>query len=155
MSEQPLALAEAHWNAQRKGATPPARHAMEPAALSQALGQCFMLRVPDRGQARFDFTGTAIATTFGKDLKDRPFTDLFVKEHRDSARLYLACCAAGTDPVQLSLTGHTQEGGQVAVTLLLLPLGDNPPHATGIFGVINVAQHLTCPLKALSINDAR
>ena len=99
----------------------PPRHAVEPAAIRDVLGDVFILD-GSSGDARYRIAGTRVCALHGRELRGEPFAATFGTADRRSATSWTRSFGADRCLVLLS-TAATSENGDVAtLETLLLPL---------------------------------
>jgi hypothetical protein len=126
----------AYWN-MRRGARPaPLRREIDPAAIRSALPSVFILETDRRGHLTFRLAGTGVCALFGRELKGKPFSDLWLDE---CARPVLRACdevLRHGRPVIAALCGESLGGRSVDIELLLMPLATDTDEAGRILGVL-------------------
>jgi hypothetical protein len=112
----------AYWN-ERRGARPaPERGDIDPVAIRHALGDTFMLAADFVGQLRFRLAGTRICALFARELKGESFTALWSEPGRKLVEDVLTVVTDESTGAVAGLTGRTEDGSEVDLEMLLLPL---------------------------------
>jgi hypothetical protein len=112
----------AYWN-ERRGTRPaPERGDIDPVAIRHALGDTFMLAADFVDQLRFRLAGTRVCALFGRELKGESFAALWSEPGRKLIEDVLTIVNNESIGAVAGLTGHTEDGSEVDLELLLLPL---------------------------------
>jgi hypothetical protein len=115
-------LLYAHWNERRGPRTAPERADVDPGAIRQALGDCFVIAFDAAAGHPFRLAGTRLCDLFGRELKGEPFSGLWVPEDRAGACALLSLVADEATPLIAGVTGVTGAKDTVELELLVLPL---------------------------------
>jgi hypothetical protein len=124
-----------YWDDKRGTARAPDRSEIEPHALRELLGDIFVLGYEDSGSHPFRVAGTRVCALFGRDMKNRSFSELFGVESRREIEEIVAAVAEETVPAIAGLTATSQGGELAHLELLLLPFNaraHTPVSLTGL-----------------------
>ncbi len=117
-----------YWNALRAGRTAPERGDIDPAAIRHVLAYTFILEVSTgtMSQARevtFRLSGTRLNALFQRDLKGRPFSEIWLPEEAALAEHRLERCPRRSRRYRCGRRGVARAGYEaVAFEMMLLPL---------------------------------
>ena len=125
-----------YWNVQRRNRPAPERADIDPGAIRHALGDTFMLAADFVGQLRFRLAGTRVCALFCREIKGESFAALFSEESRKQIEPLLdIVCEENTGAVA-GLVGHTAEGVEAELEMLLLPLAHQGQARIRALGVL-------------------
>ena len=125
-----------YWNVQRQNRPAPERADIDPGAIRHALGDTFMLAADFVGQLRFRLAGTRVCALFCREIKGESFAALFSEESRKQIEPLLdIVCEENTGAVA-GLVGHTAEGVEAELEMLLLPLAHQGQARIRALGVL-------------------
>ena len=115
-----------YWNAVRSGRTAPERGDIDPAAIRHILAYTFILEVsPGPMQARevtFRLSGTRLNALFQRDLKSRPFAEIWLPEGAALADTVLNGVMDDRAATVAGVMGSPRGFDVVAFEMMLLPL---------------------------------
>jgi hypothetical protein len=112
----------AHWN-ERRGTRPaPERGEIDPGAIRTGLADSFVLSFNRLRNHPFRLAGTRVCALFGRELKDKPFVELWDRPRRREINDLVATVSDESVGVVAGAVGRTAEGVSVDLELLLLPL---------------------------------
>lgn len=112
----------AYWNTQRGTRPAPERGDIDPVAIRHALGDMFMLAADFVDHLRFRLAGTRVCALFGREIKGELFPALWSEPGRDQIDELLTIVTNESIGAVAGLTGHTEDGAEVDLEMLLLPL---------------------------------
>jgi len=140
-SLSPLRQAEAYWLAlgdpDGDTGTVPLRSQIDPRAISNILGHCFILQRIGRRTARFRLAGEHLNHLAGMDLRGTPFTALFGYDFRADAGAILQRVFSGPSIAELRLDRPASaEGPLIEGRMLLLPLATEAGDVARALGVM-------------------
>ena len=125
-----------YWNVQRQNRPAPERADIDPGAVRHALGDTFMLAADFVGQLRVRLAGTRVCALFCREIKGESFAALFSEESRKQIEPLLdIVCEENTGAVA-GLVGHTAEGVEAELEMLLLPLAHQGQARIRALGVL-------------------
>ena len=111
-----------YWNEKRGERLAPERADIDPAAIRHALGDTFMLAADFVDQLRFRLAGTRVCALFCREIKGEEFHALWSEP---SARLIEDLINVVNNESMgavAGVTGRTEDGTEIVLELLLLPL---------------------------------
>ena len=116
-----------YWNALRAGRTAPERGDIDPAAIRHVLAYTFILEVSPgpMSQARevtFRLSGTRLNALFQRDLKSRPFADIWLSEGAELAETVLNAVLDDRAATVAGVLGSPRGFDAMAFEMMLLPL---------------------------------
>ncbi|MCL1628676.1 MULTISPECIES: PAS domain-containing protein [Roseinatronobacter] len=126
----------AHWAGLRTRHALPARGALDPAALAEALPHVFLGELVSPRVARIRLCGHGVEDVMGMDLRGMPLTALFGSDARDDIMAALEQVGRG---VRAMLALQAEPGfGQPEMTaqLALMPLTGADGRITHVLGVL-------------------
>ena len=126
----------AHWKDRRRDRPAPPRADIDPVAIRRALGDTFMLSTDFVDELRFRLAGTRVCALFGREMKGETFLDLWSEKTSDAVDELLSIITAESEGVVAGLTGRTDDGFDVELEMLLLPLLRVGRGSHGMLGVL-------------------
>ena len=116
-----------YWNALRSGRTAPERGDIDPAAIRHILAYTFILEIPPgpMAQARevtFRLSGTRLNALFQRDLKSRPFAEIWLPEGAALASTVLNAVLDDRAATVAGVMGSPRGFDLAAFEMMLLPL---------------------------------
>ena len=125
-----------YWN-KRRGIRPaPERSEIEPSEIRLALGDTFMLAADFIDHLRFRLAGTRICALFCREIKGEVFAELFGEPSRKAIDELAAIINEETIGVVAGLVARTDEGHEVELEMLLLPLAHSGHARIRALGVL-------------------
>lgn len=117
-----------YWNVQRGPRAAPERADIEPGAIRGVLGDTFILATNAQAGHPFRLAGTRLCALFCRELKGEAFGGLWDRDGRSEMQARVGIVAEEGIGLIASTTGHSADGAQLDIELLLLPLafGGNP-----------------------------
>lgn len=112
----------AYWDKCRGRRLAPERGDIDPGGIRRALGDTFILALDDFTGHPFRLAGTRVCAVFGGELKSEAFLDLFDASARNLMAELLATFAAETLGAVAHVRGENEDGANLDLELLLLPL---------------------------------
>ncbi|WP_293862624.1 PAS domain-containing protein [uncultured Alsobacter sp.] len=132
----------AYWDQIRGDRLAPERSEIEPGAIRTALADTFMLDVEADGSHPFRLAGTRVCALFGRELKDTPFSLLWRSPANavgaEGAALVRVVCDEAR-PAVAGVVGQTEDGEQIELELLLLPLRHRGRTHARVLGCLSAA----------------
>jgi hypothetical protein len=111
-----------YWNRQRGRRAAPDRSDIDPADIRHVLGDTFMLAADFADDIRFRLAGTRVCALFTREIKGEAFNAQWSETSIESiARLQAAVINEKVGAVA-GIIGRTENGDEVELELLLLPL---------------------------------
>lgn len=125
-----------YWNVRRQDRPAPERADIDPGAIRHALGDTFMLAADFVGQLRFRLAGTRVCALFCREVKGETFTALFNEESRKQIEPLLEIVSDENIGAVAGLIGHTTDGVETELEMLLLPLAHRGQARIRALGVL-------------------
>jgi hypothetical protein len=111
-----------YWDKKRAKRPAPARAEINPSEIRTALGDTFMLAADFTDQLRFRLAGTRVCALFGREMKGEAVAELWSEASRKSFDALLAGVVRESDGVVAGVTARTEDGSEIDLEMLLLPL---------------------------------
>lgn len=112
----------AYWN-ERRGTQPaPERGDIDPAEIRHELGDTIMLAADFVEQWRFRLAGTRVCALFGREIKGEPLAGLWRDVDRKTIDDLTTVIAVENIGAVMGLTGRAEDGAEVDLEMLILPL---------------------------------
>src|SRR6185312_2652829 len=111
-----------YWNEKRGNRPAPEREDIDPTAIRHALGDTFMLAADFVNEQRFRLAGTRICALYCRELKGETFAGLWNQSSRAQIAELLSAMTSETIGAVAGVTGRAENGAQVDLELLILPL---------------------------------
>ena len=115
--------------AARRIAQPPAATTSIRRQSAQALGDTFLLSADFVDQLRFRLAGTRVCALFCRELKGEILAALWGDNSRKTIDDILAIVTGESEGVVTGLTGRAEDGAEIDLEMLLLPLVRSRPDA--------------------------
>lgn len=112
----------AYWDNLRGERAAPERGDVQPGGMRHVLADAFILATDGPEGAAFRLAGTRLASLFCRDLKDRPFRDLWPAGGSGEPDRLVASVLTETVGLVAGLVGTNENGSELPLELLLLPL---------------------------------
>ena len=130
----------AHWNERRATRPAPERGDIDPMAIRHSLGDVFILAVDFVDEHRFRLAGTRICGLFCRELKGESFGASFDEKSRSLVQELLTVVTDENVGAVAGVTGRTDDGGEIELELLLLPLAHQGHARVRALGVLAAAE---------------
>lgn len=111
-----------YWNEKRGERPAPDRFEIDPAEIRHALGDTFMLAADFVDELRFRLAGTRVCALFGREIKGEAFGALWTETSHKTIEELMQALTAENEGFVCGLTGRTDDGSEIALEMLLLPL---------------------------------
>lgn len=111
-----------HWNELRGRRPAPERSEIDPADIRHALGDALMLAADFADETKFRLAGTRVCALFTREIKGEAFNDLWNEASRQQIEGLLTALTSENIGAVAGVTGRTEDGAEVELELLLLPL---------------------------------
>jgi hypothetical protein len=111
-----------YWNERRGDRPAPERADIDPAAIRHALGDTFMLATDFVDHLRFRLAGTRVCALFCREIKGEEFQSLWSETSTALIEDLLDVVNNETVGAVAGVTGRTEDGSEVELEFLLLPL---------------------------------
>jgi len=125
-----------YWTARRGTRAAPERSEIEPAAIRRALGDVFILAFDRTTGHPFRLAGTRVCALFGRELRGRPFLELWEADSRVALAELLNGVSEETTGAVASVSARTAEGWAQGLELVLLPLRQRGEAQARVIGVL-------------------
>lgn len=145
-----------YWEQLCSGRDAPSRSEIDPAAIRAHLPDLFILEHGADGSIRFRLAGTRICLLLGKEVRDHIFDSLWSVESLHRARRVGEAVLASRLPSVMTISGRTDEGENVPLEMLLLPLKSKNGACDRIFGslvALSADRTFSPPIVQLDIDD--
>lgn len=150
-----------YWDELRGDKPAPRREDINPARLKHHLADIFILTDKGENALSFRLAGTRVCDLFGRELRDRPFSELW-----PAAKATVPCRVARGIlqhqlPVVFDVAAEGQHGAEAeaeAFEMLLLPLWTDEGAAPRILGALLARQPrhtFLAPIRYLSMKSSR
>lgn len=111
-----------YWTERRGDRPAPERFDIDPAEIRHALGDTFMLAADFVDQLRFRLAGTRVCALFCREIKGEVFTELWDEASRKAVEELTQAVTGENEGFVAGLIGRGEDGREVALEMLLLPL---------------------------------
>ncbi|MCK9915939.1 PAS domain-containing protein [Microbacteriaceae bacterium K1510] len=111
-----------YWTERRGDRPAPERFDIDPADIRHALGDTFMLAADFVDQLRFRLAGTRVCALFCREIKGEVFTELWDEASRKAVEELAHAVTDENEGFVAGLIGRGEDGREVALEMLLLPL---------------------------------
>lgn len=123
-----------YFNELRAGRAAPLRSEIDPSALKSVLPDLFILEKGRDGIVRFRLAGTRVCLILGREMRDRPFSDIWDAAVRHRMRLAADAVIANRSALEIALTAVDDEENTLQLEMLMLPLFSATEQCDRIFG---------------------
>jgi hypothetical protein len=128
-----------YWNAQRGTRLAPERSDIDPRAIRHVLGDTIMLAADFVDQLRYRLAGTRVCALFCREIKGEAFSALWDQASCGAIDDLLAAVAKDKAGAVAGVNGRTNDGDQLQLELLLLPLAHHAHTRTRALGALATA----------------
>jgi len=111
-----------YWTERRGDRPAPERFDIDPAEIRHALGDTFILAADFVDQLRFRLAGTRVCALFCREIKGEAFASLWGEASRKAVEELTQAVTAESEGFVAGLTGRAEDGSEVGLEMLLLPL---------------------------------
>ncbi len=111
-----------YWNRQRGRRAAPDRSDIDPADIRHVLGDTFMLAADFADDIRFRLAGTRVCALFTREIKGEAFSAQWSKSCSEQIENLLTAVIDEKIGAVTGIVGRTENGDEVELELLLLPL---------------------------------
>lgn len=112
----------AYWDTLRGERAAPERRDLSPGAMRHILADTFILALDASRRASFRLAGTRCCALFGRDLKGVALSGLWSDDERAEADRLVELAVGDTVGLVVGLVGANENGSEIALEMLLLPL---------------------------------
>jgi hypothetical protein len=148
-----------YWNRQRGTRAAPNRAEIEPSAIRRVLADTFILAYDTHAGHTFRIAGTRLCAALGRELRGRPFVDLWADESARRMRDLLSVVTHECTGAVAGVHGRSAEGAALDFELLLLPLNHRTPTDARVLGALVPSEAPywlgTNPLEKLTLSTIR
>ncbi|WP_407528245.1 PAS domain-containing protein [Methylobacterium oryzisoli] len=138
MKHPTSAMLHAYWNGLRGARAAPERGEIEPGEIRHILADSLILEVePMQRSAVIRLAGTRLCALFGGELRGRSFGTLWGENPAADPWRLIEVVVQETVGVVVGLVGVTQEGEEVDLELLLLPLRHRGKTQARVIGALS------------------
>ena len=123
-----------YFNELRGDRAAPLRSEIDPSALKTVLPDLFILEKARDGIVRFRLAGTRVCIILGREMRDRAFTESWEATVRHRMRLAADAVIANRSALEIAVTAVDDDGGALALEMLMLPLCSRADRCDRIFG---------------------
>lgn len=121
-----------YWNEIRGARDAPLRSEVSPAALGRLLPSVMLLEQREDGEIVFHLAGTRICSLRCRELKGRPFANLFRDTDRPAVEKVLRSAGHGKALAVLDAFTERGDGNGIPVEIALFPMADETTRILGI-----------------------
>lgn len=126
-----------YWNNLRGTRSAPERRDVDPTKIRHALANTFILEADKLGTGfNFRLAGSHICSAYNRELKTRPFLDLWRRKDRDAIETLIKAVTDDHAAALVTFTGTSQHNHPLTFESILLPLRHNGATNTRIIGAI-------------------
>jgi hypothetical protein len=125
-----------YWNRQRGRRAAPDRSDIDPADIRHVLGDTFMLAADFVDDIRFRLAGTRVCALFTREIKGEAFNAQWSESSSEHIGELLAAVINEKIGAVAGIIGRTENGDEVEVELLLLPLAHTGQARIRALGVL-------------------
>jgi hypothetical protein len=111
-----------YWNRKRGRRAAPDRSVIDPADIRHVLGDTFMLAADFVDDIRFRLAGTRVCALFTREIKGEAFNAQWSSSSSEHIEGLLSVVINENIGAVAGVTGRTENGDEVELELLLLPL---------------------------------
>jgi len=111
-----------YWNRQRRSRPAPTRSDIDPGDIRRVLGDTFLLSADFADEIRFRLAGTRVCALFAREIKGEAFKSLWSETSVKSVDDLLMAVINEDACVVAGVVGRTEDGSELELELLLLPL---------------------------------
>jgi hypothetical protein len=111
-----------YWNCLRAGRAAPERSDVDPGSIRTLLGDVFMIELGGMEPYAVRLAGTRICSLLGQEWKGRSFVEPFAPRDWPEIHRLLDGVAESAQPIVAGIQGETDDGRDIDLELLVLPL---------------------------------
>ncbi len=128
-----------YWNQLRGSRSAPERKNVDPTKIRDALSNTFILEALGQGDFSFRLAGSHLCSTYCRELKGRPFDQLWSKKDRDAIRTLIKAVTEDHAVALVTFDGTTQSSNTLSFETILLPLRHNGSSTNRILGAMTAS----------------
>jgi hypothetical protein len=125
-----------YWNRRRGRRAAPDRSDIDPADIRHVLGDTFMLAADFVDDIRFRLAGTRVCALFAREIKGEAFNAQWSESSSEHIEGLLAAVINEKIGAVAGIIGRTEDGDEVELELLLLPLAQVGPGRVRALGML-------------------
>jgi len=125
-----------YWNRRRGRRLVAARSDIVPTDIRDVLPDAFMLSADFTDEIRFRLAGTRVCALFARELKGESFKSLWANTSTDQVDTILTSVTDENEALVAGVLGRTEDGAEVELELLLLPLARHDRTRIRALGII-------------------
>jgi hypothetical protein len=148
-----------YWNLRRGDRPAPDRADIDPGAIRRILADTFILTFDEPAGHPFRIAGTRICATFGRELKNEAFIDLWDASSRTTMRELVKVVGDEVIGVLANVSGTSTTGTAHEAELLLLPITYRGFARARVLGVLAPRDSISwlgdCTLRSLTLGGFR
>jgi hypothetical protein len=148
-----------YWNRRRGRRRAAARSDIDPTDIRDALPDAFMLSADFTDEIRLRLAGTQVCALFGRELKGESFKSIWSNTSRNQVDAILTSVIDEDEVLVAGVLGRTEDGAEVELELLLLPLARHERSRIRALGILAplTRPHWLCerPLTELDVRTFR
>src|SRR5215470_6612013 len=114
-----------YWTSKRGRRRAPTRSDIDPADILHILSETFILTADFVNGIRVRLAGTRICALFTREIKGEAFEELWSEASREQVRELVAAVVDEKAGVVAGVHGLTEQGAEIDLELLLLPLASD------------------------------
>lgn len=130
----------AYWDKLRAGRAAPDRSEIDPGAIRTLLGDVFLLDLAGHDRQLVRLAGTRICTLLGRELRDRPFAEVFAAEDWPPLFELLETVAQTASPAVVDISGETRDGRTLDLEMLVLPVRHRGRTTARVLGCLSAEE---------------
>jgi len=111
-----------YWTRKRGRRRAPVRSDIDPADIRRILPDTFILTADFVNEIRVRLAGTRVCALFAREIKGETFDDLWSEACHEQAHDLVAAVVNENAGVVAGVLGRTEQGAEIELELLLLPL---------------------------------
>lgn len=123
-----------YWNDLRGARSAPDRRDLDPTRIRDALASTFILQAEEDGAYTFRLAGSHLCSAYCRELKARPFADLWHERDRDAIETLMRAVTDDHAVALITFQGTTSTGAQLKFETILMPLRHNGSTSARILG---------------------
>jgi len=125
-----------YWNRRRGRRLVAARSDIVPTDIRDVLQDAFLLSADFTDEMRFRLAGTRVCALFARELKGESFKSLWANTSTDQVDTILTSVTDENEALVAGVLGRTEDGAEVELELLLLPLARHDRTRIRALGII-------------------
>ncbi len=123
-----------YWNMLRNGRDAPLRSELEPCEMKSLLPDIMILEQEDPLTYLFRLAGTRLCSHYGQELRGKNLLNMWARHERESIESLLFSVTEDAAAAVLGFAASDDQGREVAMEMILLPMKQENGARTRIFG---------------------